>query len=304
MTYVPLFDPDGAGVPRPADMVPYVYDPDLVLAVNVALATDRPLLLSGTPGCGKSSLARDVAWRLGFRYEQHVVTSRIQAQDLKWRFDAVRRLSDALRRDTPGGGRELNDRVYVEPGVLWRAFDPWNAMGHGKQRPNRAPPPGAAGVAVLIDEIDKADPDVPNDLLVVLDERWFAVDDIDEVVRAPADLRLFMVITTNGERDLPSAFVRRCVDYRIETPDIGWMKKIARAHHPDVAQGLLDRLGDTMEEMTKRASAEKRRGPSTAEFLDALRALQKLKIDDPGSTIWRQVTEATLWKTGHERGPA
>src|SRR5262249_18525377 len=162
----------------------------------------------------------------GRRYEQEIITSRIQAQDLKWRFDAVRRLADAQPRSGPTphppGSLVDDDRRYVEPGVLWRAFNLELALTVGKRaagsppgvEPPANPAPGR-GVVVLIDEIDKADPDVPNDLLVVLADRWFKVDDLDDQeVRAPEDLALFMVITTNGERDLPAAFVRRCVDYR------------------------------------------------------------------------------------------
>jgi MoxR-like ATPase len=304
MTYTPLFDPDALAAargPRPAGTVPYLYCRDLTLAVNVALAAKRPLLLSGVPGSGKSSLARDAAWLLGRRYEEHVVTSRIRAQDLKWRFDAVRRLADAQSRGK-GPRSRPDDRQYVEPGVLWRAFDLTKARAHGKRA---AEPAEGAGpdkaVVVLIDEIDKADPDVPNDLLVALDARWFSVDDIDDEVRAPADLQLLMVITTNGERDLPPAFVRRCVDHRISTPSIKWMKTVARTHFPKVSQGLLDTLGVTMEEIQKRAKDAKRREPSTAEFLDALRALQKLRVNKRESKIWRDVTEATLWKAGGER---
>ena len=305
MTYTPIFDPDtlaAARGPRAAGTVPYLYSRDLALAVNVALAANRPLLLSGVPGSGKSSLARDAAWLLRRRYEEHVITSRIRAQDLKWRFDAVRRLADAQSRGMWPGGQQPDDRQYVEPGVLWRAFDPTKARAHGKRA---AEPAEGAGpdkaVVVLIDEIDKADPDVPNDLLVVLDERWFSVDEIDEKVRASADLQLLMVITTNGERDLPPAFVRRCVDHQMSTPSSEWMKTIARTHFPKVSQSLLDALGVTMEEIQKRARDAKRREPSTAEFLDALRALQTLRVDKTESEIWRDVTDATLWKAGGER---
>jgi len=187
--------------------------------------------------------------------------------------------------------------------VLWRAFDLPKARAHGKHV--AAPAEGGGpdkAVVVLIDEIDKADPDVPNDLLVALDARWFSVDDIDDEVRAPADLELLMVITTNGERDLPPAFVRRCVDHRIDMPSVAWMKTIAREHFPEVSQSLLDALGVTMGKIQTRANDAKRREPSTAEFLDALRALQELHIDETESDIWRDLTEATLWKAGGERG--
>ena len=184
----------------------YVYDDDIVLAVNVALAIRRPLLISGPAGSGKSSLAKFVANVMGWRYYEDVVTARTQARDLQWTFDAIRRLSDAqANKDLGAGG-------YVEPGVLWWAFQPKTAATRGADDETRAKPgfrkaeppsqdqQGDRAV-VLIDEIDKADPDVPNSLLVALGSNEFRIVETNALVRATADAEPFVMITTNDERE-------------------------------------------------------------------------------------------------------
>lgn len=303
----PIFDPR-RGSARPSG-VPYHYDDELAIAITVALAAGRPLLLRGNPGTGKSTLARDAAWCLDRRYEAEVITSRTQAQDLQWRFDAVRRLADIQAEP----GRKLggeHDAPYVEPGVLWRAFDPADAAAHGARRVAGAPV-DTRGVVVLLDEIDKADPDVPNDLLVVLDEQWFRVTETGHVVRRAGDVAMFLILTTNRERELPAAFLRRCVVFDLEDPGPDVMKTIARLHHardpvpePDVPaaerpppfEDLLQPLWDALVELRKRAAPGGLRAPTTAEYLDALNACLAMGIRDAGDARWRRVIEATMWK--------
>jgi MoxR-like ATPase len=291
MSYTPIFDSNAQRKARgtpPADLQPYHYSEALELAVNVALAARRPLLLRGNPGTGKSSLAADVAWCLGWRYEVEVITSHTQAQDLKWRFDAVRRLSEVqagtYARDRPQLER---DRPFVEPGVLWRAFEPPAAPSDKAQ--------AASGVVVLLDEIDKAEPDVPNDLLVTLDERWFKVPELGQSIKAPPELRILMIITTNNERDLPSAFLRRCVVFEIPPHDREQLERIARLHHPQISASLLQSVLKTFDELVEDAKKQRLRPPSTAELLDAIRACRGLEIDG-GFPHWEQILRAALWK--------
>lgn len=284
-----LFDP------RPGDARPgavtYYYSDDLAIAISAALAADRPLLLRGNPGAGKTTLAKDVAWCLDRRYQADVITSRTQAQDLQWRFDAVRRLAD-LQADPK---RQRDDRPYIEPGVLWRAYDPADAAGFGA---------GGAAVdtrdaVVLLDEIDKADPDVPNDLLGVIEDRSFRVAETGHVVRKPDTRKIFLVLTTNRERELPGAFMRRCVVFDLEDPGADVMKTIARRHHGEgvaAVEALLDPLWAALSALRTRAEAGRLRAPTTAEFLDALKACLGLGIAGEKDPRWKRVTEATMWK--------
>lgn len=214
----------------------YVYNDKIKLAVSVALVTGRPLLVRGAPGWGKSSLAHAAANHLGWRYLEKVISSRTQARDLMSELDLVRRLSDAQRRGAAGeqGGVDPDWRRYIRPGVLWEAFDPASAQTQRNYFDRREaaatvsadaasePEPPAV---VLLDEMDKAEPDVPNNLLVALGSLQFSVDEIGEqkgdksaplTVKARLGYEPLIIVTTNDERDLPRAFLRRCVE--IELP--------------------------------------------------------------------------------------
>jgi MoxR-like ATPase len=284
----------------------------------VALTTGRPLLLRGEPGSGKSSLAAFVARSMGWRYYEHVVTSATRARDLLWRFDAVRRLRDAQARQA------LDDHRYVEPGVLWWAFAPESARLRGAAKSWKgvlADEPYADMNAtrdrdravVLIDELDKADPDVPNGLLVPLASTTFRVEDLGvDVSRSlrPADeaeadplSRLLVVITTNEERDLPPAFLRRCVDFTLPHPDPERLVRIARLHLEREGYSLdrasvrlLWALARRVDAMRKEALQLTRRPPSTAEYLDAVRACRALGIRGTRSQVWKLLEDVTLAK--------
>lgn len=272
----------------------YVYDEDLVLAVNVALATRRPLLLRGLPGTGKSSLARNVAMHLNRRFYPHTISSRTQARDLLWTVDDVARLSDANTR----GAKDRSH--YVVPGPLWWAFDPAGAADRGLpdvpgtdklDDPNEGSPDAQQAV-VLLDEIDKADPDVPNDLLEPLGLYQFR-NERGRIVRAAA--APLVVLTTNEERDLPKAFLRRCVVYMLPTPTQERLVDIAAVHlgQPDVD------LYSEIATWALRAATTNRDGEppavSTAEFLDAVTAARTLDIR-PGHSQWPDVLAATTSK--------
>ena len=318
MSYTPLFDPDvqqDAEVPElpfpegdRSEKPVYVYTPEIKLAVNVGLATGRPLLLRGDPGSGKSSLARHVAWRLKWRYYEEVITSRTRAQDLQWQFDALRRLQDAQVKD-----KDLNPVRYINPGILWWALNAGTAQFRGVSEndfpeglsplEDPAAPNGHERAVVLLDEIDKADPDVPNNLLDVLGSRHFKVADLYDVKEAVADVTgpaPLIFITTNGERELPEAFLRRCIVLRLEGHNESMLKIIARKHFPsdkyaNITDALIHSVYTRLETVGGAARNKNLRVPSTAEFLDTLRACDQLAVDE-NDPNWTAITKATLWK--------
>ncbi|MFF3326302.1 AAA family ATPase [Streptomyces sp. NPDC002889] len=316
------------GSPDRGDGTRYLMPDEGHLAVEVALATGRPLLLRGKPGCGKSSLAVHVAQELNWRYYEHVVTYRTHATDLLWTYDTVRRLADAQAR--ANGGNELNDHRYVRPGPLWWAYARDSARRRGAPQDSkvRGGAPGndgtqemceepfgemnegrsPHGAVVLIDEIDKADPDVPNGLLVPLGSGQFRVTETGTVVcmeqltePGPAPARHLVVITTNEERELPQAFLRRCVVASLPSPGEDGLIKIARAH-------LTERFWDSEQEALaaavarevlaarEQAGKDRVRAPSTAEYLDALRACLSLEIRSEADPRWSRLRDLVLVK--------
>jgi MoxR-like ATPase len=269
----------------------YHLHPRMRLAIDLAIATGRPLLVRGEPGSGKSSLAHYVARNLHARRLEEVVTATTRVEDFLWRFDVVQRLADAQTRR---GDAPLDDTKYVRPGVLWRAFDPDGEFG-GKDEED---------TVVLIDEIDKADPDVPNGLLVPLGSRTFTVRPLNKVITAPAGRRVLVVITTNEERQLPPAFLRRCVVARIPDPTKETLTTIARLHvygpdgeEPSAADAdLFTRLADRLIEL-RATSGQRERPPGIAEYLDAVKACRALDVDPAqASAAWAVIEEFTLRK--------
>ena len=269
----------------------YRMHPKVRLAIDIALATGRPLLLRGEPGSGKSSLAPYLARNLRARYYEEVVVASTRVEDFLWRFDTVRKLSDAQARRPGEPARD--DAEYVVEGVLWKAFDPDSDFG-SKKKPD---------AVVLIDEIDKADPDVPNGLLVPLGAGQFRVPTRKDPVVIPDGRRVVVVITTNEERQLPPAFLRRCVVASIPSPTKPSLTAIARLHvaGPDgdvepalnqLFETLADKLLELRDPMIKRD-----RPPGVAEYLDAVRACMRLQVDpSTPSRAWSAVEEFTLRK--------
>ncbi len=266
-----------------ADRRPFVFAEEAVLALNIALATSRPLLISGEPGSGKTSLARFAAHALDYVFYRETITSRTQATDLLSSFDALQRLGHAQIN------KIKETQAYVVPGKLWWALNPQAASRRGLEALPDTPALADPGVkpaegdgskaALLLDEIDKADPDVPNDLLEALDERGFTVPETGEHI-APVRANLLIALTTNGERELPPAFLRRCVTLELPKPTERWLTDIAQrrfgAGDGPFENSLYTKLAGEVMRLRQEADEQGRRPPSTSEFLDAVASCRDL----------------------------
>ena len=225
----------------------YVASDDLALAVNAAVTLQRPLLVKGEPGTGKTELARQVAEGLGLPLIEWHVKSTTKAQQGLYEYDAVSRL-----RDSQLGDKRVNDVAnYIRKGKLWQAFE------------------ADARVVLLIDEIDKADIEFPNDLLQELDRMEFHVYETGQTVKARH--RPVVIITSNNEKELPDAFLRRCFFHYIRFPDPETLAAIVRVHFPDIKDQLLAAALTRFFEIREVPGLKKK--PSTSEVLDWLRLL-------------------------------
>jgi len=225
----------------------YIATDDLTMAVNAAVTLERPLLVKGEPGTGKTELARQVSAALGLPMIEWHIKSTTKAQQGLYEYDAVSRL-----RDSQLGDEKVNDVAnYIKKGKLWQAFS-----AEGK-------------VVLLIDEIDKADIEFPNDLLQELDRMEFHVYETGETVRAVQ--RPIVIITSNNEKELPDAFLRRCFFHYIRFPDIDTMRQIVEVHYPGIKSTLLTAALTDFYEIRETQGLKKK--PSTSEVLDWLKLL-------------------------------
>jgi MoxR-like ATPase len=232
----------------------YIATDDLKVAVNAAVALERPLLIKGEPGTGKTVLAYEVAKSFGAPLITWHVKSTTKAHQGLYEYDAVSRL-----RDSQLGDERVKDvRNYIRKGKLWEAFE-------SPVRP-----------VLLIDEIDKADIEFPNDLLQELDRMELYVHETDETIRAA--VRPIVIITSNNEKELPDAFLRRCFFHYIRFPDADTMQAIVDAHYPGIKQKLVREALKLFYEIREAPGLKKK--PSTSELLDWLKLLMVEDIDE------------------------
>jgi MoxR-like ATPase len=225
----------------------YVTTDDLNMAVNAAVALERPLLVKGEPGTGKTLLAEEVARSLGKTLYQWHIKSTTKAKHGLYEYDAVSRL-----RDSQLGADKVEDiRNYIEKGPLWQAFE------------------GDEQAMILIDEIDKADIEFPNDLLQELDRMEFYVHETQETIKAKQ--RPIIIITSNNEKELPDAFLRRCFFHYIRFPDVDTMEQIVHVHFPDIKKNLLKEALEVFYSLRDVNGIKKK--PSTSELLDWIKLL-------------------------------
>lgn len=234
----------------------YIATDDLTIAVNAAVTLERPLLIKGEPGTGKTELAKQVAAGLGLKMIEWNVKSTTKAQQGLYEYDAVSRL-----RDSQLGDEKVHDvSNYIRKGKLWQAFETDEK------------------VVLLIDEIDKADIEFPNDLLQELDKMEFYVYETGETITAKH--RPIVIITSNNEKELPDAFLRRCFFHYIRFPDVDTLKQIVKVHYPGIKEALLTTALTQFFELREQPGLKKK--PSTSEVLDWLKLLlaEDLTPDD------------------------
>ena len=225
----------------------YIATEELQMAVNAAVTLERPLLIKGEPGTGKTMLAEEIASSLGMKIITWYVKSTTKAQQGLYEYDAVSRL-----RDSQLGDDRVHDiNNYIDKGKLWEAFE------------------ADEKVVLLIDEIDKADIEFPNDLLLELDKMEFHVYETGRTVKA--ENRPIVVITSNNEKELPDAFLRRCFFHYIQFPDRKTMQEIVDVHHPNIKQELVKDAMEIFFEVRKVPGLKKK--PSTSELIDWLKLL-------------------------------
>ena len=225
----------------------YVATEDLTVAVNAAVTLERPLLVKGEPGTGKTELARQVATSLGLKMIEWNIKSTTKAQQGLYEYDAVSRL-----RDSQLGEERVHDvKNYIRKGKLWQAFD------------------ADEKVVLLIDEVDKADIEFPNDLLQELDRMEFHVYETGETITAKH--RPIVIITSNNEKELPDAFLRRCFFHYIRFPDPETLRRIVEVHHPGIKDALLSTALTQFFEIRDQPGLKKK--PSTSEVLDWLKLI-------------------------------
>ena len=225
----------------------YITTEDLEMAVNAAINLEKPLLVKGEPGTGKTELAKQVAIKLGLKLFEWNIKSTTKAHQGLYEYDAVSRL-----RDSQLGDKKVNDiKNYIKKGTIWSAFS------------------SEEKAVLLIDEIDKADIEFPNDLLHELDKMKFLVYETGEVISA--NKRPIVIITSNNEKELPDAFLRRCFFHYIQFPDHETLTKIINVHFPDIKKNLLQSALEIFFDIREVPGLKKK--PSTSEILDWIKLL-------------------------------
>ena len=231
----------------------YIATDELIEAVNASITLEKPLLIKGEPGTGKTKLAEEIALKFNTDLIKWNIKSTTKAHQGLYEYDAVSRL-----RDSQLGDEKVNDIAnYIKKGVLWNSFV-------SKKRP-----------VLLIDEIDKADIEFPNDLLQELDTMEFFVYETGEFIKAKQ--RPIVIITSNNEKDLPDAFLRRCFFHYINFPDVNTLEQIVKVHYPDIKKNLVNASINSF--LSVRDTAGIKKKPSTSELLDWLKLILADDID-------------------------
>ena len=230
----------------------YISTNDLTVAVNASIALEKPLLVKGEPGTGKTELARQIASSLKLEIIEWSIKSTTKAQQGLYEYDAVSRLRDSQL------GEEIKDITkYIKKGKIWESFETTKKS------------------VLLIDEIDKADIEFPNDLLQELDKMEFYIYETGEVIKA--NNRPIIIITSNNEKELPEAFLRRCFFHYIQFPEIDTLRKIVEVHFPDIKKSLLETALKTFFQIREVPGLKKK--PSTSEALDWIKLLLVEDLD-------------------------
>jgi len=230
----------------------YISTNDLTVAVNASIALEKPLLVKGEPGTGKTELARQIASSLNLQIIEWSIKSTTKAQQGLYEYDAVSRLRDSQL------GEEIKDiSKYIKKGKIWESFETTKKS------------------VLLIDEIDKADIEFPNDLLQELDKMEFYIYETGEVVKA--NHRPIIIITSNNEKELPEAFLRRCFFHYIQFPEIDTLRKIVEVHFPDIKKSLLETALKKFFQIREVPGLKKK--PSTSEALDWIKLLLVEDLD-------------------------
>jgi MoxR-like ATPase len=280
------FTPENLTIKNEAKKLFHIFNEDDCYALWAAYAAGRPLLVRGKSGTGKSQLAKAIAHQLGWAFVSEVIRGNTELSDLHWNFDAIGRLGEAQAMSKVECNlKELKAGKFLSPSAFWWAYD-WESAERQynqcrtrlKAKPESNNNAHENGVVLLIDEIDKAEPDLPNGLLETLGNYQFTVPYINQTIKANPE-KVLVIITTNEERELPTAFVRRCFVHTLKMEeDELWLKqrgelhfgdKIAESVYVDAAKLLLDDR-----------KLYKRYPPGLAEYIDLLSALSKLKLDD------------------------
>ena len=309
------FIPDDLRISNPDRKLHHLFDEQDCYALWAAYSAGRPLLVRGRPGTGKSQLAKAIAEQLGWAFVSEVIRGSTELSDLHWHFDAIGRLGEAQARGV-AGDLNIADRLdplnFLSPGAFWWAYN-WQSAeqqythsnNHLRPRPEKPDAttetgnnwqPETGGVVLLLDEIDKAEPDLPNGLLETLGQYRFTVpylkdDDAQKIVKNPIEAdpsRVLIVITTNEERELPTAFVRRCFVHTLKMEDstkklengleerVDWLVKRGKLHFgKDIAEDVYRQAAELLWQ-DRTSGAHLRYPPGLAEYIDLLNILKDI----------------------------